>query len=139
MAPPLMVQQRHGRLVGLAAVDLDRDVIARHPATVQPSDQGAVSSHASYETAGQRAAEKYGMPVGRGGSVRGSWFTRSAGRPFSWPGQVAQQQGLGQAGPLEGGQVQALVAAVRPRAGILYSGDQDPGTRAHGSNESLHL
>jgi len=27
-------------------------------------------------------------------------------------GQVAQEQGLGQAGPLEGGQVQALVAAV---------------------------
>jgi len=30
----LMVQQRHGRLVGLAAVDLDHNVIARHPATL---------------------------------------------------------------------------------------------------------
>jgi hypothetical protein len=30
-----MLQQGHGRLVGFAAVDLDRDVIARHPATVQ--------------------------------------------------------------------------------------------------------
>ena len=36
MAPSLMLQQGHGRLVGFAAVDLDRDVIARHPATVQP-------------------------------------------------------------------------------------------------------
>jgi hypothetical protein len=34
-----MVQQGHRRLIGFAAVDLDRDVIARHPAgPFQPVD-----------------------------------------------------------------------------------------------------
>ena len=37
VAPPLVLQEGHGRLVGFAAVDLDRDVIARQPATVQPA------------------------------------------------------------------------------------------------------
>ena len=41
--------------------------------------------------------------------------------------------------------MQALVGAVRPGIRVLYPGDQDlrvgeeAGTRAHGSNESLHL
>ena len=38
---------------------------------------------------------------------------------------MAQQQGLGQAGPLEGRQVQALVGTVRPGVGVFHPGDED--------------
>ncbi len=41
--------------------------------------------------------------------------------------QPVQQQGLGQTGPLERGQVQALVRAVRPGVGVLHAGDEDLG------------
>ena len=39
--------------------------------------------------------------------------------------EVAQQQGLGQADPLELGQVQPLVGAVGPGVRVLDAGDQD--------------
>src|SRR5215471_20894757 len=38
---------------------------------------------------------------------------------------VAQQQRLGQAGPLEDAQVQALVGAVGPGVGVFNTGDED--------------
>jgi hypothetical protein len=37
MAPPLVLQQGHGRLAGFMAVDLDRDEIARHQAGPLPA------------------------------------------------------------------------------------------------------
>jgi hypothetical protein len=40
VAPPLVLQQRHRRLVSLASVDLDRDVVTGHRATVQAPDEG---------------------------------------------------------------------------------------------------
>src|SRR5260221_4010738 len=50
---------------------------------------------------------------------------------FSWSsaglGEPVQQQGLGQAGPLERGQVQALVRAVGPGVRVLHAGDEDLG------------
>src|SRR5215469_5820122 len=54
-------------------------------------------------------------PAGTGG--------RSA--PFAGRRDVAQQQRLGQAGPLEEAQVQALVGAVGPGVGVLNAGDED--------------
>ena len=39
--------------------------------------------------------------------------------------EVAEQQGLGQAGALERGQVQARLGAVRPGVRILHPGDED--------------
>src|SRR5215472_16647573 len=50
-----------------------------------------------------------------------------AGRlaPLAGCRDVAQQQRLGQAGPLEDAQVQALVGAVSPGVGVLNAGDED--------------
>jgi hypothetical protein len=55
MTPSLMLQQGHSRLIGFAAVDLDRDVIARHPATVQP---GSGRSFISRELRNSRSATR---------------------------------------------------------------------------------
>src|SRR5580704_18298651 len=44
-------------------------------------------------------------------------------------GEAVQEQGFGQAGALEGDQVQALVGAVGAGVGVLHAGDEDLGVR----------
>ena len=108
---------------------------------VAPGDDAAAACDAL--TAHLKAHAPWGAQVSvQPGAVAAPFTARSGGRAYRAPvrpstrpgGRPAVDAGAGGSIPFV-----TAYAGLFPDAEILITGVEDPGTRAHGSNESLHL
>ncbi|WP_125777369.1 dipeptidase [Antribacter gilvus] len=137
----------------LSVIGIDATPTARASNTITPSARAKLSLRLAPGQDPAAAAEALGAHVAKHApfGARVTWTTKETGKPFLAPGDTPAMQAARWAfatawgtDPVDvgvGGSIPFIadLLEVFPGAAILVTGVEDPDSRAHGANESVHL